>query len=315
MKFHLILAISVLMSILSGSVFAEDLQSSYVQQEADSDYVLPCACGTGCNKTSLRTSFNAGRIASQCCKSKTYFVTAESTFFRYHRADGVRLGDTSGTGDPNLGVEFDYECSPRVTAGFYGTDGFGIRARWWRYDHAEPAFDPSFGSLGVDTYNIDLEFVDQISLTCYTDIELFAGFRYNDFDENFVNELDSRVVNVNSSAYGGLVGVQVNRTSKCGALFFARARAAVLMDDGNVSDSENESVTRLDTTQGMTEIASGMEFATCLGPAILKLTVAAEMQNWFNFSANFGAGVAASDVGGVADVGFGGLVVSASLEF
>ena len=131
MKFHLILTISVLMSILSEFVFAEDLQSSYVQQEADNDYVLPCACGTGCNETSLRTSFNAGRIASQCCKPKTYFVTAESTFFRYHRADGVRLGDTSGTGDPNLGVEFDYECSPRVTAGFYGYKAEFVRLMIW----------------------------------------------------------------------------------------------------------------------------------------------------------------------------------------
>ena len=61
--------------------------------------------------------------------------------------------------------------------------------------------------MGVDTYNIDIEFVDLINLTCYTNIELFAGARYNDFDENIVNEDQNFVANVNSSAYGVLTGV------------------------------------------------------------------------------------------------------------
>jgi len=332
MKFHVVSITVVLMGIGTATAAALDFQlTSAVKNLTDFGRTKAASfeiggCDGGCDGGSCDTAYDSGCLLGSCSDTSCgtcgnewmYFVDFEATYFRYHRADGVQLGNLAGNQD--LGVEFDFEFSPRITAGFYGCDGFGVRARYWQFDHAQPAFNPNFGAIGVDTYNIDIEFVDLINLTCYTNIELFAGLRYNDFDENIVNELQNIVINVNSSAYGGLAGLQVNRTAKWGGSFFGRARAAVLMDDGHVFDSANGQSARLDTTQAMLEIASGFEFATCLGPAVFKLTLAAEVQNWFNFSANFDTGTGASfdpftDVDGPSDVGFGGLVVGVSLEY
>ena len=334
MRIYVISSTMALVAMWSATAVAKDLQRTSATRSL-TDYVQTapaklefgsggcaaggCAAGSSCD--SCDGGFGNGNFlescgpdcaCSACCtQKKMYFVDVESTYFRYHRADGVRIDG----GDPDYGVEFGFEYSPRITAGFYGCDGFGVRARWWKYDHAEPALNENFGHMGVDTYNIDIEFVDLINLTRYTNIEWFAGARYNDFDENIVNEDQGFVANVNSSAYGALAGVQVNRTTKSGASLFARARAAILMDDGHVFDESDGTVTRLDTTQGMSEIAAGFEFATCLGPAVFKLTLAAEFQNWFNFSAAFDTGVNGNELDGSSDVGFGGLVVGVGLEY
>jgi len=328
MKIHVISSTAVLVAVWSATAAAMDLQLiSAIRTVTDHDQTAPANLEvdsvhtTGGSCDSCDAGFGNGNFLETCgpdcacgahCERKNrYFLDVESTHFRYHRADGVRLDGNNS----DAGVEFGFKNSPRITAGFYNCDGFGILARWWKYDHAESTSDPNFGHMGVDTYNIDIEFVDLINLTCYTNIELFAGARYNDFDENIVNEDQKFVANVNSSAYGVLAGVQVNRTTKSGASLFARARAAILMDDGHVFDAEDGTVDRLDTTQGMSEIAAGLEFTTCLGPAVLKITVAAEVQNWFNFSAAFDMGVDGINLDGPSDVGFGGLVVGVGLEY
>ena len=243
-----------------------------------------------------------------CCEQGSFFFQYENTFFRYHRADGLRIGEISD--DLGFGVEFNLEYSPRVTFGYVDPDGFGIRTRWWHYDHASDANDPAMGHLGVDTYNIDFEFFQEVNLSCATTVELFAGLRYNDFDENTINR--AIVLNVNSSAYGGIFGTQVNRTTLCGGSLFARVRAAVLMDDGIVIDAADGVLHRLDVTQGMTEIAMGLEYSSCIGHALLTTSLAAEWQNWYNFSAEYDFQF---DADGPSDVGFGGIVLGISLDY
>ena len=220
MKIHVISSTAALVAVWSATAVAMDLQLiSTIRTVTDHGQTAPaslkgdsvhttggsydlCDAGFG-NGNYLETCGPDGAYGARCERKNRYFLDVESTYFRYHRADGIRL-DGSNT---DSGVEFGFKNSPRTTAGFYDCDGFGVLARWWKYDHAESVSDQNFGHMGVETYNIDIEFVDLINLTCYTNIELFADVRYNDFDENIVNKDQNFVANVNSSAYGVLAGV------------------------------------------------------------------------------------------------------------
>src|SRR5688572_6570612 len=101
----------------------------------------------------------------ECCDSCSgtggLVFVAEAAFFRYHRADGVRIGDDEGDDD----VEFDFEASPRITLGYAGSDGLGVRVRWWEYDEEAESFDGQ-GEMVVDTYTFDVELFDTVQLDC-----------------------------------------------------------------------------------------------------------------------------------------------------
>ena len=104
------------------------------------------------------------------------FFNGEATFFRYHRADGMLV-----QGVPGDVVEYGFQASPRLTIGYGAADGLGVRARWWQYDHEERSSGGN--DFSVDTYNIDFEVFQEICLNYCTTLELFAGIRYNEFEE------------------------------------------------------------------------------------------------------------------------------------
>ena len=91
-----------------------------------------------------------------------------------------------------------------------------------------------------------------------------------------------------------------------------------LIDNDDGTDSQERDL--LDSTQGMTEIALGLEYSECLDSgATLFLRASAEWQNWFNYSSSFedvdGGGGSGEAFGGQSDVGFGGYVLSAGLIY
>jgi len=267
-----------------------------------------CASG-GCD-TGYSGCDSCGGSLCSCDQSSLYFQY-ENTFFRYHRADGMRVG----ANEPGEQVESDFEYAPRITLGYVGPSGLGLRVRYWEYDHDNPAFNnsPPGQYLDVNTYNFDTEIFEEIAVNGCTSLELSAGIRYNDFDETLV---DSGVVNMNTTfaGWGGMLGLQVNRNVCRGALF-ARGRVAILMDDAQVIDDDNGGVNLLDSTQGMSEIALGYRITTCVGRATLTSSIAGEWQNWYNYSSNFSSGVIDTNAAGRGDVGFGGIVLSTTVQF
>ena len=314
----LILCLLALASLGRAQVGAFDLKLTSVTR--GDCHAEGCDSGLGCTDGSADCGAPVNGCADGecgtcevCCSNRgTFFGEYESTFFRYHRANGVLIDMASPTAERH--VEFDFEHTPRITFGYIGSGGFGVRARWWHYDHSESAADANQGALGVDTYNIDLEFFQTIDVGCATALEVSAGIRYNDFDENFTDGNGIRFINFNSSPYGGIFAVQVNRCVTAGSYLFARARGAALMGNRNVYDSISGSRTHPDTTQGMMEVTAGWEYVTFLGCFVVKATVAAEWQNWYNYSAAFDAG-GPSVQGFASDVGFGGIVVGFGIEY
>lgn len=240
-----------------------------------------------------------------------WFAVGEMTLFRYHRADGVRVGDDPFAGE---NVEFDFEIAPRVTLGYAGADGFGFRVRWWEYDHRETARDQQ-SHLAVDTYTIDAEVFDIVQLNCNWMLQISGGVRWNEFEE-LAFDVPEDALRINRfHGAGGLLGMEVRRClSPCSALFMG-ARMAILMDDKQVINTGTPVDVRLrDSVQGMLELSLGYEVSCDLGcNTICFARVAGEWQNWFNYSSAYSPIDNEAAFGGASDVGFGGVSISLGL--
>lgn len=294
-------------------------------------------CATGCDSNGCDTGGCDACGGNPCgCDQSAWIFDSEIVFFRYHRADGVNTSnfgiyeDYYRDGDE---AEFGFDVSPRLTLGYVSPDGLGVRVRWWEYIHsADTAYDPYQGDvagqsytpsgISVDTYTIDIEFYEELSVGCYSTLEISGGIRYAEFAEQITDNWyyqDSVITTNQFSGFGGLIGAELNRSLAIGGSVYARARLAILMDDKKVSlhideegDNEFLQKTLLDSTQGMTEIGFGYEYSRCLcGGSILTARVGAEWQNWFNFSSTLIEGTYV----GASDVGFGGFLVGVGLEY
>jgi hypothetical protein len=243
----------------------------------------------------------------ECCShSSGVWAMGELMFFRYHRADGVRVGVDDGEG-----AEFDFEKTPRITVGWVREDGLGVRARYWEFDHNAAALGPDeVGSrLDVDTYTFDFELFDTFCLNRNWDLELSAGIRYCDFLEVMVDG-DAAEVRLNAfNGFGGVASAELRRCIGTSGHIWVRARMAILMDDKDIFNDNGggQQVRLLDATVGMTELAFGYDLVMPLSRSVYAFAgVQAEWQNWYNFSSGFEDTANTEDFAGPADVGFGG---------
>ena len=234
-------------------------------------------------------------------------------WFKYHRADGVRVGVGEADGED---AEFDYEITPRLTLGWVRNDGLGFRIRWWEFDHDGPAIEAG-SFVSVDTYNFDFEIFDTFAVNCHWDLEIAAGIRYNDFEEFNLDAADDFRFN-QFSGYGGVASAELRRCVGTNGALFVRARASILMDDKqifNVDDDETQDVLLRDVTVGTTELAFGYQYTRpiCSGGCYF-FKVQAEWQNWYNFSSGFEDTEETEQYAGPADVGFAGFGVAAGIS-
>lgn len=234
--------------------------------------------------------------ASSCCScdQSGVFFDAEITFFRFHSSAGIHPSN-----------EFDFETSPRITLGYRNPDGLGTRVRYWEYDHQNHSDTSPYD---VDTYNVDVEVFEEISLSSCTSIELSAGFRYNEFDQFSDDDAPSVGPGLGTYAFdgfGAIVGIETRRSLSSNGAIYARLRQAVLMDDYDLNkDSEVSDGTLHDTVVGMTEIALGYETSLASsGCYSVNGRVGVEWQQWHNYLA------------GVWDTGFAGFTAGVSVDY
>jgi hypothetical protein len=136
------------------------------------------------------------------------WAAAELLWFRYHRADGVRVGVTPGTGDQE---EFDFEPTVRLTAGVVRDDGLGVRIRYWEFDHNSNG-DGDGDRLDVDTYLVDFELFDTFCLNRNWDLEIAGGIRCNEFLETMLDLGVPNVPRINSfTGFGVLASAELRR--------------------------------------------------------------------------------------------------------
>lgn len=265
--------------------------------------------------------------AACCCEERCVLPVFESEllFFKYHRADGARVGDTAGFED----APTEYATASRVTLGAALVDGPGVRVRWFNYDHTFAANEQGISRLAVDIYNFDGEVFDVIQLGPDWDVELSGGVRYSNFVEEMwdgpTQAVLERRINFLSS-WGGLVGAEFRRRFWMGSLF-VRARGGVHLADSHIRNQDpatrngpffSQFVDLRDTTTATTELALGYEasYQTDLG-ARLFFRTGYEWQSWFNYSSNFDAGAAPQSESfftGRSDVAFHGFTASIGIS-
>ena len=224
-----------------------------------------------------------------------------------------QVADVRAGVGPNNDVEFDFEMAPRVTVGYQGGDGLGVRARWWNYHHTASTLNPIAGDnngISVETYTLDLEVFDTVQLNCVWTAEISAGIRISEFEE--VMRLFPVAYRENDfEGFGGVVGLELKRCIGEGSAVFARVRGAILMDDKFVANGAffpatgifvGQADTLLDSTQGMLEIALGYEANWDLDyDAVMFARISAEWQNWYNYSSAFDPIDNAGNFGGASD--------------
>jgi hypothetical protein len=234
-------------------------------------------------------------------------------FFKYHRADGVRVG----TAEKNDDAEFDQEITPRLTIGWVGTSGLGVRVRYWEFDHEAPAVEDNGSVVDVDTFTLDFEVFDTFCLNRNWDLEIAAGIRYNDFEEVMLDIPGDNDIRINDfDGFGIVVSAELRRLVGTNGALFVRARSSILMDDKDILNDpgQGQKVTLIDVVVGTTELAFGYDYVMpqCDGSYYF-VRLSAEWQTWYNYSSGFEDTENNEDFAGPADVGFAGFGIGIGL--
>lgn len=250
----------------------------------------------------------------------------EGLLFKYHRADGVRAGSYSNV-PPSYtdDVEFDHMLTPRITLGYVSDGGLGFRVRWWQYDQeGDPVFPETGVGMSVETDTLDLELFEVINLSERWTVEVSGGFRYNTFDELMVDPIPGAVRLNAFEGWGGIVGLEGRRSLGVWGGLYARARAAVMMDDKLVLHTreyaDEQNALLLDSTLGMTELAVGYEISRLVRRSCVTFRTGYEWQNWYNYSSAFTPVTTTppdnppASFAGSTDVGFGGITLALLIE-
>lgn len=194
----------------------------------------------------------------------------------------------------------DFEIAPRISIGYVGCGGLGIRFRYFDFAHSagvglNQLNTPGQRNILYDTYNLDLELFEEIQIGCATSVEWSAGVRYNDFKyRDVVLQSAAPTVNAfkeNFSGFGLIFGLQINRCLGPGNIY-GRARWAALHADSwsqrelfNQNPAVPEERTDFcDSFRMQTEIALGYEVSRCTGIGVVTGRIGYEVQMWNEYA-------------------------------
>ncbi len=277
MKLRIFACLAAIFTVTAAFASAQDDMHVDPMQAAISD------------DTSVAADYGKG-CCDYCCDQSSFLFQAEATFFKFLDQNGVEdyLGNDA---------EFDYEASPRLTLGYVGCDGLGVRLRYWEYD--QNAISVAGQPISVDTYYIDLEGFQAIELGSCTSVEFSGGIRYNEF---YMDRSGTR--RDGFSGFGGMLGIEARRDFGCNLSAYGRFRQVLLTDDffaSGTSGDENDAI------RANQEIALGVAYTNCNW----SINAGYEWHMWQNYT----RGVLLNVDEETDDVGFSGFVVGASYSY
>lgn len=245
------------------------------------------------------------------------YTEFESTFFEYNRADGLRGGD-SASAPGSHSVDMDSQYTPRYTLGYRGSDGGGIRARFWGdYNQRGLPENPTYRgeeSFYAEASAVDLELFDTFILRDY-DLELSLGVQSANFFEGMANDAQGTGFSEAKSAtgWGPVVGVELSRQLGSSTSGFVKARHSLLMTNSSTVDNSDEYGFQNGAIGGITEIGFGLEHSRVIGNAEVTLRGGYEWQRWHNFGFAFEDSMVDDDPSGTGDAGFNGFLVGVGI--
>lgn len=218
---------------------------------------------------------------------------------------------------------FNPELTPRVTLGWVGDCGFGIRARYWVFDHSAPFdFLGAAGSNRIQTHVVDLEGTDRICLGKWI-VTGSSGLRY----VNFVNQIANPAIpgplpilaSITRDKFEGLgitSSIDIVRPFACNWSFYGNARYSILMGDVENSVAFLGIVVVNDTNRairGIAELGTGVQYNRCLGNGMNFVARAGfEAQYWQGFGAPTPPFFNNNNV---SDMGFAGITTGAGISY
>jgi hypothetical protein len=226
-------------------------------------------------------------------------------------AEVVFLAPHSTTGLGPSGIAFfpsdELFASWRTWLGYTGSNGLGLRARYWEFDHLVT------NNINVFTYDLDT-YVADLELTYFTEIGrnwevlLSGGVRHVSFDEERTSLAPT--VLVNSDLTGVVIGSEVARDLTCGLRGYGIARAAAVFGDMSVPVIRPNGPLFDNRLSYMWESQLGLEYCrdTCMGE--LSLRLGAEVQYWDDMTYKFNVSEWAPE-----SIGFVGIVTGFTLRY
>lgn len=274
------------------------------------------SCDSGCCDSCCDSACDSccDGCCDPCCRPAGIIGSAEVTFLKPHTGIGMGVVDD---------FAFGYEVAPRVTVGYQGSDGLGYRLRYWEFNHTQR--DPggfANDEVAYDTYVVDLEFVDSMSLGCYWDASIFGGFRYLEFGVEYNVFAANGQIAAGSQSYGnssiGLtLGGELRRCIGNGLAAYVNTRTSLMMGDEKefrVNVQNGPAVlndTELDNIYYIWEAQTGAQWTRELEMGgYLFFRAGVEIQIWDNMAGSGPAGVNGQST---EDWGLGGGTISAGI--
>lgn len=193
-------------------------------------------------------------------------------FLKAHGGDFDQLAHQSISPDP-LAPNNDYEISPRVWLGYVGQSGFGVRGRWFQYQHDLKAgtgvFDEVVGRNYLDVYAVDVEFTQQVALGCWN-LNTGAGLRAGGVTRQATIEMLGQPPETLTSRFEGIgptLFAELKRPIMgTGFSLIANGRGSLLFGDSTLEWTMSEvAPSRSDIVVTVGEIQLGVEYARQLG--------------------------------------------------
>jgi hypothetical protein len=212
---------------------------------------------------------------------------------------------------------FNYEAAPRISLGYVGCGGLGVRLRYFDFSHDTGGLGPNVNrSILVDLYTLDAELFEELEIGCATTMEWSVGVRYIDGKgRDAIGNLGAVPVNAQERQFSGWglnFGLKFERCVGPGN-FYGRARWAIEEDERStainwIGNPANvvQRTELFDDKIMQTEIAIGYEMSRCTGFGVITGRIGYEIQYWEGLG-SFGAGA-----GNLFD-GFDGLVLGLEL--
>lgn len=273
--FHLLAALVavVFFGVAQPSAQAEEIQFvsvtefSEVQQRLDDLEFKLASFGDEAQKDGKGGKGDCGEaITDCCCTTRGLTGMAEVLFLRPFQSEGE--AETT-----------EYRVAPRLTAGWTGDSGMGVRVRW--FDYGVTTDDSDFNLTAFDA-----EITGNYQLGCNWSGLLALGARYNKYEE---------VDDVKFNGWGPSVAAELRRNVFRNIDLFGAARYSLLIGE-NQDDN-------FDSCQSYSELQVGGEWHRCLcGTTRLVVRTALETQYWSGpgnddtedlalFGGNFGIGI------------------------
>lgn len=253
----------------------------------------PACCDIGCNDVICGEPIGCGGVVG--CNPRRMYAGFEFTFVkpRFENNVAFTLTESDGAGNDTISdAEFDHdlELTPRVYVGWKNTNGVGLRATWWQFDHeSSPAAGthpdngfgnithPAFGTVNIGTtqlneqfqagstlnaYTIDIEATKETSF-CGWDLGVAGGVRYASAEQGYDAQLRSGAdvllgqIDYHQSieGIGPTISLSASRQLTRRTALFTRARGSVLFGDGESHLQAGEDLD-LTTSFSTTRIAS-----------------------------------------------------------